>query len=109
MRHRADIQRDAGSGGDDWGGQGAQNWQDHLAAQPCYAWFAQGRRVVGAGTDVVVEDLRLLLPLSADVQPSDRIAAISDKRGNVIVAGPLVIDTVARRRDHQVAFLKEVA
>ena len=49
---------------------------------------------------MVVTDLRLMVPLTADVTEQDRINGVKDRRGTVIEAGVLHIDTVLRKRSH---------
>lgn len=110
MRHRCTTLRNVDSGTPDaWGDPGGPDWQPRLTGQACHAWFASGHRRIAAGDNVVLSDLRVLVPLGIDVTTNDRLGDITDRRGTVIVPGPLLIDVIATRADHQVLFVKEVS
>ena len=109
MRHRCTTQRNQAPA-DEWGAPGPPDWQPNLSDQPCHAWLDAARRVIGPDQDVMVVDIRLLMPLGSDVKESDRVAQVTDRLGTTtVVAGPLLIDTIGQRKDHLVLLLKEVS
>lgn len=108
MRHRCTIQRDQAGEDTGYGGQEDPDWQDHLTDQACHFWFRAGRQITDGSKTAVVEDQRLLVPLGTDVKATDRILTVTDRLGSTIIQGPLLIDTVGRRQDHLVLFLKQV-
>lgn len=96
--HRCTIERGSG-GDDDWGNPDVPTWAAHLSDVPCVVNMAAGRERADDGETVVIEDLRLILPLGTDVTETDRIGDITF-RGDTIVAGPTGIRSVLRHRDH---------
>lgn len=95
LQHRCNVQRNAGAT-DSHGGT-EQSWQDHLANQPCIGWIAGGSEIVHEGSPdyvVEVESRQLVLPLGTDVTQLDRIGDVSDRYGNLILAGPHVIESI---------------
>jgi hypothetical protein len=111
MRERATIQRDASQAAESGrrGQKPEPDWQDHLTAVPCHVWFNAGREIVGTD-NAVVEDRRMLVPKGTDVTESDRVSAVTDRRGNALEGfdGPMRIETVGARADHLVVYLEAV-
>jgi hypothetical protein len=108
MRHRCTTLRDH-AGPDNWGDQGPSDWEPNLTGVPCYAWLDKAERVIGTDQDVMLVEMRLLMPLGTDVLESDRVAEVTDLHGSTtILDGPLLIDTIGRRLDHLVLLLKQV-
>lgn len=110
MKHRATIERDANANTEDeWGGPQEPDWQEHLTELPCKAWFAAGREIVGQ-VNAVVEDRRMIVPRRTDLTEADRVAAVTDRKGEPIPGfeGPMRIETVGGRSDHLVVYLEAV-
>jgi hypothetical protein len=59
---------------------------------PCRLWSRTERTVEGPDVNVVVEDLRMMVPLDADLTTADRIDGVTDRRGRVIDDRILRID-----------------
>lgn len=99
--HRCTIERNGNAAASDaWGGPLAPGWESHLVDVPCRAWATAGHEAVTDGTTVVVvEDVRLMLPLRTDVTERDRVASITS-RGQTTQAGPLGIRAVLTHQDH---------
>lgn len=110
MTHSAVIERNSGTGDtDSWGQPVTSGWENHLDGQPCRAWVTLGHETVADTTTVVVvEDIRMLLPLGVDVTEQDRVASVAD-RGATILAGPLQIRAVLAHQDHLELVLVKVA
>lgn len=106
--HRCTIERGSSSP-DEWGNPGPPTWSAHLSDQPCRTWATAGREVVtDTTTVVVVEDVRLILPLGTDVTEQDRVASVT-YRGDTVQAGPLGIRAVLVNQDHIELLLVRVA
>jgi hypothetical protein len=110
LTHRCVIERAANAASlDEWGTPDPADWQPHLSDQPCRAWASAGREAVtDTTTIVVVEDLRLIVPLGTDVTEQDRIASVTS-RGDTIQAGPLSIRGLLEHKDHIELVLVKVA
>jgi len=101
MSQRALVQRATAPATDDSGNPGGPvSWATHIAALACWLYGSVEKEAVSEETTAVVTDLRLMVPLAADVTEQDRIAGVTDRRGTVIEAGILEIDTVLRKRTH---------
>ena len=108
LTHRCTIERGSSSP-DAWGNPGVPTWSAHLSDQPCRAWATAGREAVTDTTTVVViEDVRLILPLGTDVTEQDRIASVT-YRGETTQDGPLGIRAVLVNADHIELLLVKVA
>ena len=93
MRHRAVVVRDANAGTTGrWNTPAAPDWQALDDPLACYLWSSSDRTVEGTAVNVTVEDLRMLVPLEADVTAADRIGPVTDRRGRVIDARVMKID-----------------
>lgn len=100
MTQRALVERNTPGASDDSGNPGAGAWATHIAALPCWLYGSTEKEAVSAETTAVITDLRLMVPLTADVTEQDRVSGVKDRRGSVIEAGLLHIDTVLRKRTH---------
>lgn len=110
MTMRATIRRNTTSTTDPDGNPKEPNWVTQPNAIPCFLWSEAERTQVGT-TNAVVEDLRLLVPVAADINPAtDQILAIKDRRAQVIDAH--VMRIVADQRvqgSHRELLLEAVA
>lgn len=101
MTQRALVERATAPATDDSGNPGGPvSWATHIAALACWLYGSTAKEAVTEATTAVITDLRLLVPVSADVTEQDRINGVKDRRGTVIAAGVLEIDTVLRKRTH---------
>ena len=108
MRHRSTVQRNI-AGDDDFGQPGPPVWEDHLTGLPSHVWDAGGRRVIKGADNVILTDLKLIVPLGTDITPLDQLSVVADKLGATILAGPILIDGVSVRADHLECSLRTVA
>lgn len=102
MRHRATVERDTNVA-NDYGDEGAPDWQMHLESQPCFAW---NRNTSSAGDErygeeAVTSDYYpvMVVPLRTDIKETDRVSVIKDRLGNELF-GTMDIKAVLRRADH---------
>lgn len=90
---RAHVERNVATGKGNWGGTVAPNLQP-LGVLRCFAWAPKVGVDIVAGQKVAVkQDVRLLIALGADLSPDDRIAKITNAKGDIILfRGPLRIE-----------------
>ena len=101
MTQRALVERYSAGAIDDSGNPApGSGWSTHIAAMPCWLYGTTEREAVTEEETAVITDLKLLAPLSAAVTEKDRINQIKDRRGTVIEAGVLGIETILRKRTH---------
>ncbi|MEZ5790503.1 MAG: head-tail adaptor protein [Nitratireductor sp.] len=109
MRHRATIERNSEAGTDPHGNPLPPVWAE-LATLACFAWSRQSRQAYPGDRTALVEDLRAMFPLGADLRQGDRIASIRDRTGTVIIEGPLRVDAEPQfKHNHVEVALKRVA
>lgn len=110
LTYRCTIERDANASSDDGSGNPLPpSWQANLTNLPCRAWTTAGREAVtDTTTVVVVEDVRVIVPLGTDVTEEDRVASVT-YRGGTVWAGPLGIRAVLARKDHLELLLVKVS
>jgi hypothetical protein len=95
MRHRATVLRNVETSTGRWNTPVAPDYQPLEDPIACWFWSAgtAGTRTVeGPAVNVVLEDLRMLVPLGADLSTADRIGDVVDRRGRIISTGELRID-----------------
>jgi hypothetical protein len=108
MTQRALVQRSTSPGEDDYGNPLPGSWATHIAALPCWWYGSTEREAVDEETTAVVTDIKVMVPLSADVTEQDRIAGIVDRLGTTVLPGILGIETVLRLRSHKQLTLSQV-
>ena len=108
MTMRAVVERNTASGTDAHGHPVKPAFTAHLSSQPCWVWSKQRREIVDGSKIAIVEDLRALFPLGADVVAGDEIASIDNRRGAELLAGRFQIETVQRKHNHIEAALERV-
>ena len=106
---RAVVERNTATGKDAWGQPVAPNWST-IGTVRCFAWSNQSRELVDGDKTAMVEDMRMLVGLGADLAEDDEITAITDAKGNVLIPGRLRVEgPVQRKHTHKEAALKRVA
>jgi len=89
---------------DPYGHKGPSDWQV-VNTIPCYCWAGNPSTNFG---DVVVAETgqpQMIVPKNIDIQNTDRVSAVRDRRGNELF-GQMFVDSVARRADHLAIGLK---
>lgn len=75
----------------------------------CFVWSKASREAVDGDKTAMIEDVRGLFALGGDIHDGDRISAVTDANGNVLIAGPLEVDgPVQRKHTHFEAALKRI-
>ena len=92
---RAVVSRSAAPAQDDWGRPGVPTFAA-IGTIPCFVSSKLRREVQTDGKTAVVEDLRAIVPVGADVAEGDRLA-VTDRLGASLFEGPLAVDTIVRR------------
>ncbi|MDF1778738.1 MAG: hypothetical protein P1V13_22170 [Rhizobiaceae bacterium] len=105
---RAAVERNVATGTDPHGGPVAPVYAA-LATLPCFIWSKSSRELVGDTRTAMIEDMRAMFALDADIAEDDEISAVADRQGNAIIAGRLRVEgPVQRKHTHLEAALKRV-
>lgn len=113
MTHRCTIQRDAkhATNLDEWGNDEPPVWGDAVTQTgiSCRYWYDDAATIMDGEKRIMSAARYVLLPIDTDVTEDDRVSTITDRRGRVLVEGPLRIDSLgAHELDHLVAKLVTV-
>lgn len=109
MTQRALVQRFTPGTVDDFGNSLPGTWATHIASLACWWYGSTEREAVTEETTAVVADIKLLVPVDADVTEQDRINQVKDRLGTVVLDGILGIETVLRLRSHKQLTLSRVS
>lgn len=107
---RATVERNTATGTDAHGNPVAPVFAE-IAASPlaCFVWSNASRELVGDDRTAMIEDMRALFALGADIAEGDEIASVADRQGNEIIPGRLRVEgPVQRKHTHLEAALKRV-
>lgn len=105
---RALVERNQAIGKDGWGNPVAPSFQP-LATSKCFVWSNTSREIIDGDKTAMVEDMRSLFALSADIRENDEISAVTDANGTVIIPGRLRVEgPVQRKHTHLEAALKRI-
>jgi hypothetical protein len=107
MTMRADLENNTASGTDAYGNPIPPVWATY-ATVACRVYSKVRNEVIDEDKTALIETIRALFPLNADVSESYRIANVKDRLGTVLFAGPLAIQTIQRRKDHKEAMLERI-
>ena len=114
MIHRTTIERDrrldATAVTDEWGGPLPFEWETTTSENvPCRYWYNLSDTVMDSEKRIVQSEYFLHLPIDTDVNTNDRIGDITDRKGLLLVAGPMRIEELGpHERDHLVAKLHKI-
>lgn len=105
---RAVVQRNTATGKDAWGQPVAPVWET-VATLRCFAWSNASRELVDGDKTAMIEDMRIMVGLGADLREDDELVAITDRLGAVLIPGRLKVEgPVQRKHTHQEAALKRI-
>ncbi|WP_048648953.1 hypothetical protein [Nitratireductor soli] len=106
---RALVERNVAAGQDGWGQPVAPDFQP-LGTLRCFIWSNASREIVDGDKTAMVEDVRGLFALGADLTEDDEISAVTDAHGAVIVPGRLRVEgPVQHKHNHLEAALKRIS
>lgn len=109
MTHRALIERYTAGAADDSGNPSPGVWATAVASQPCRLYSTTSREAISEDRTAVVVDLKIMLPLDADVTEDDRINGITDRNGGTILDGLAAFaGELLHKGDHREASLTRV-
>lgn len=104
MTHRALVERRTDSDGR----YDVLTWGTYVAAQPCWLWEKGGVESVAPERTAVVSSISILVPLDADVRPTDRINGVVNRNGVTILGGKVnVLDRLVKH-DHALLLCERV-
>lgn len=105
---RAAVARNQATAKDGWGQPVAPDFQP-LATLPCFVWSNKSAELIDGHKIAMLEDLRAMFALSADINADDQIASVTDRKGAEIIPGPLlVIGPVERKHTHLECALRRI-
>ena len=106
---RAAVERNVNPGKDPWGQPLPPDYQPVGDPQPCFVWSTSTRELVDGNKTAMIEDMRALFALDADIAPADEIAAVTDRRGATMIPGRLKVEgPIQRKHTHLEAALKRI-
>lgn len=109
LTHRAVVERNVATGEDAWGGSTAPDFQPLHSALACFAWSNQSRELADGMKTAMIEDLRLLVSLDADLKEGDEITSITKRNGDVVITGRLKVEgPVQFKHNHLEAALQRI-
>jgi hypothetical protein len=89
---RALVERNVATGTNPHGGPALPDFQQLHAALPCFVYSNSSRELADGQKTAMIEDLRAMVSLSADIREGDEIAQVRDRSGTVIIAGRLKVE-----------------
>jgi len=95
MTMRAEVTRDSTPGITDWGRPEALKLVV-VGVIACRAWSTQRRNQDDAGKSIVIEDIRAVVSITADVLERDRLS-IKDRAGVLQFDGPVFVEAKQRK------------
>lgn len=106
---RAHVERNQVTGKDGWNNPLPPQFVA-VGVLPCFAWSKASRELVDGQKTAMVEDVRAMFAIGADINENDEIASITDRAGTVLfldrfrVEGPLQF-----KHNHLEAALKRIS
>lgn len=105
---RAQLQRNSATGTDPRGQPLPPVWTT-VGTLRCFIWSNASREVVDGDKTAMVEDVRGLFALGADLAEGDRLVSVADLRGTVLIPGPLEVEgPVQHKHTHLEAALRRI-
>lgn len=90
MTMQATVTRNVNPAKQEWGRDAAPNFVE-VGIIPCRVWSKVRRDVDTDRKSAVVEDLRAMVPVDADVMEDDQLE-VRDRLGNLLFGGPLLVE-----------------
>lgn len=109
LTHRARVERGTAAGTDSWGNPTAPVFTVLHNALPCFVYSKSGRELVDGAKTAQIEDLRVMIGLSADLREGDEITTVTDRGGAEIITGRLKVEgPVQFKHNHREAALQRI-
>ena len=106
---RAAVERNQATGTDGWNNPVAPDFAP-VGTLPCFIWSTASRELVDGQKTAMIEDVRGLFALGADLAEGDEIASVTDRAGNVLIAGRLKVEgPVQFKHTHLEAALRRIS
>lgn len=106
---RAQVERNSATGTDSWNNSVAPVFAPVGNPLPCFIWSRSSREVVDGDKTAMIEDVRGLFALGADLAEDDELTSITDRAGNVLIAGRLKVEgPVQHKHNHLEAALRRI-
>ena len=106
---RAAVERDQATGTDAWNNPVAPDYQP-VGTLHCFIWSNASRELVDGQKTAMIEDVRGLFALGANLAEGDEIASVTDRAGTVLIAGRLKVEgPVQFKHTHLEAALRRIS
>lgn len=89
---RAAIERNQATATDAWGNPVEPDFQSIGDPIKCFVWSNSARKLVDGAKTALIEDMRAMFALGADVKAGDEITSITNRMGVEIVPGRLKLE-----------------
>lgn len=103
MTMRARVLRPTDPGADSWGQEmvGSRPFPMLYDALPCRAWDMRDLgEDMTTDRSIAANMYRMIVPTGSDIAETDVIEDIRDRQGNVLIGGPLRVDSVSWTAGH---------
>lgn len=106
---RAQVERNQAATTDTWGQPDAPDFQPVGDPLPCFVWSNASRELVDGQKSALIEDLRGMFALGADIAAGDELVSVTDRDGTVQHYGRLKVEgPVQFKHNHLEAALQRV-
>jgi len=106
---RAQVERNQAVGTDGWNNPAEPDFQPVGDPLRCFVWSKSGREAVGDERSVLIEDVRGLFALDADLRPDDELVSVTDRTGATIHFGRLKVEgPLQHKHTHREANLQRI-
>lgn len=106
---RAQVMRNAATAKDGWGNPVAPALAAVGGPVACFIYAKTARELVDDSKSALVEDVRGLFALDADLEAGDQLVNVTDRRGVVLYPGPFKVEgPVQHKHSHREANLQRI-
>lgn len=107
MIMRATVERNIAVGTDGYGHPVPAAFAFH-ATLPCFVWSRNRREIRDADKSALIEDMRAMFPIAADIAQADEISSVKDRAGVELLSGRMRVEAIQRKHRHVEAALERV-
>jgi len=105
----AQVERDQAVATGTWGGKVAPDFAPVGDPLPCFVWSNGSRELIDGLKTAMIEDLRGLFALGADLEAGDELVSVTDRAGAVQHYGRLKVEgPVQFKHNHLEAALQRI-